>query len=330
MVELPLWGLLSAVLAPVAVAVLWAAANRSGGRREELSQEGVLKALSDNANSIREMTEQSLNRHFTNIDRKLSENSRGTDSLLKGLGERLTVAEVLNRNVENLRRILSDKRERGAFGEMRLEQLVKDQLPPQFYQFQAPVGADGNRVDCLIKLPRPQKPICIDAKFPLAERPQTEDEAQQSRKNLEIALKKHIDQIAAKYIVSGETAPHAGMFFPNEGVYMAVHEELPQVIQYAHKKRVVILSPTSMWLTLNTMASIIRDAQIHEKAKLLQREIGMLLEDSRRVNERCKKLQGHFDSAREDLDDLGLSVKKVGDRSDKITSMDFEEDKKLE
>lgn len=309
--------------------------NGSRGLSDVLGEqrEHLLQNLNAQANTIKEMTEQSLNRHFGNVDRKLSENKETTHSLLKNLGERLKLTELLNENVSDLHKTLADKQRRGAFGELRLEQIVKDQLPSEFYRFQATLE-NGNRADCLIKLPPPTKPICIDAKFPLSGydgggKPQDHNGTPTAKKTFEATLRTHVNDIAAKYIVPGVTEDHAGMFLPSEGLYILIYDEFPKLAEYARKMRVVLLSPGNLWLTLNTMGSLIKDIKIHEKAKLIQKEVGALLLDTARIGERSRKLQSHFDLARRDLDELGISVRKVGDRSDRIKTMDFEEAKKL-
>ena len=332
--------LLLAILAGITLILLapWWQSRPPKGVGDLLGEqrEGMLKSLHEQANAIREATEQSLNRHFTSVDRKLAENRETTHSLLKNLGERLRVTELLNDSVQGLQRTLTDKRQRGAFGELRLEQLVKDQLPSQFYEFQASIGDEKKyRVDCLIKLPPPTKLICVDSKFPLSsydgmdEQRSHGHEATAAKKVFATALRQHIKDIASKYIIPGLTQEHAGMFLPSEGLYILVHDEFPKVVDYARQMRVVILSPSSLWVILNSMSAIIKDIQIHERAKLIQKEVGLLLQDSRRMAERWDKLQRHFSSARRDLDELGISVRKVSERSDKIDSMDFEENKKI-
>jgi len=257
--------------------------------------EALLQKLNSQAQNIRELTDESLNRHFTNVDNKLESGRQTSDALLKGLGERLKITELLHQQVDTLNRILTNKQERGAFGELRLEQIVKDQLPTEFYEFQASLSRSDDKgekrviADCLIKLPPPSKPLCVDAKFPLPQEGETRN--QEFRTN----IKKHIKDISEKYIIKGVTDNKAVLFLP-----------------------------------LNSVASLIKDAKIYEQAKQLQKQVALLGEDSHRLSLRWQKLRSHFSQANRDLDDVGTSVDKITANSTKITQLDFEEKPKLE
>jgi DNA recombination protein RmuC len=89
------------------------------------------------------------------------------------------------------------------------------------------------------------------------------------------------------------------MFLPSEAVYAELHANLPQVVQDAFRRRVWIVSPTTLMATLNTVRAVLKDAKISEQAGLLQAEVGRLLDDVRRLDDRVGKLQTHFRQAGE-------------------------------
>ena len=289
-------------------------------------REALLEKLANQAQSIRELTDQSLDRHFKNVDGRLLQSSTTSNNLLKDLSERLKITEVLDQRVATLNQILTNKQERGAFGELRLEQIVKDQLPTSFYEFQATLPKGDSRViaDCLIKLPAPSKPICVDAKFPLPEDGEDREEAFRSH------LRRHVKDISEKYIIGGVTDEKAILFLPSEGLYgLLCSGKFAGLIDEARKKGVLITSPNTMWFVLNAVASLIKDAQIYEQAKQLQKQVAVLGEDSRRLSQRWEKLRTHFDQTNRNLDEVGTSVTKITSNSDKITQLDFEDRPKL-
>lgn len=259
-----------------------------------------------------------------------------TNKTITDLRERLvkideaqkTIAE-LSTQVVGLQDILANKQARGAFGEVQLENLVQSALPPSAYAFQA-VLASGKRADCLIHLPKPPGPICVDAKFPLesyhAFRGATDDAARVvAVRNFAAAVLVHVRDIAERYIVPGETAEGALMFVPSEAVYAELHASCPDVVDKANRAKVYIVSPTTLWAVLHTMRAVLRDVRMREQAGMIQKEVGFLLDDTRRLDERVEKLQTHFDQASKDVRDIRISTDKVIKRAAQISNVELED-----
>ncbi|MHA1567430.1 MAG: DNA recombination protein RmuC [Alphaproteobacteria bacterium] len=221
----------------------------------------------------------------------------------------------LSAQVVGLQDILGNKQARGAFGEVQLRDLVDMVLPPSARRYQAPIG-DNKRVDCLLLLPNPPGPIAIDAKFPLesytammnAEDDQTRKAA---RRQLKTDVLRHVDDIAAKYIVPGETAEAALMFLPSEAIYVELHSNFADVIQASYRARVFIVSPTTLWATLNTIRAVLKDVRMREAAGLIQHEVEKLMVDVKRLDDRSEKLQRHFAQASEDVRQIRISTDKI-------------------
>ena len=261
---------------------------------------------------------------------------RTGDNLAK-LHERLGVIDAAQRNIadlsreiSSLQRILSNKQSRGAFGQSQMEAIVADGLPRSAYEFQ-PTLSNGKRPDCVIRLPGHAAVIVVDAKFPL--------EAYTALRAAEIADAKraaaaqfrqdvirHVSDIAERYFIPGETQDTALMFVPSEAVYAELHESFDDVIQRAHRARVVIVSPSLLMLSIQVMQSILKDARLREQAGAIQREVAFLTDDVRRLQERVLNLQRHFGQARSDMDEIVTSAEKISRRGARIEALDVEDE----
>ena len=267
----------------------------------------------------------------------LQKQTQSTHKNLTSLAERLAVIDAaskqitdLTTQVSSLQNILSNKTERGAFGEVQLENLVRTVLPPNAYEFQHQLS-NGKRADCVLRLPNPPGDIVIDAKFPLEawqklQEATTNAEMQEARKALGLAVKGHVKDIADKYILAGETAESACLFLPSESVYAELHANLQSVIEDSYRSRVWIVSPTTMMATLNTVRAILRDARMREQTALIQKEILKLIEDVVRLDKRVESLDKHFAQATKDVSDIRTSTGKITKRGERIGEFDVIEE----
>lgn len=265
----------------------------------------------------------------------LEKSTQTTQTTITDLKERLAVIDAAQQNITQLstqvvglQDILANKQARGAFGEIQLNDLVVQALPPSAYVFQATLS-NGRRVDCLLTLPNPPGAIAIDAKFPLEpyqalREAGTDAEREAARRLLAQAITRHVRDIAERYIVPGETADSALMFLPSEAVYAELHANLAAVVQDAFRRRVWIVSPTTLMATLNTVRAVLKDARISEQAGLLQAEVGRLLDDVRRLDDRVGKLQTHFRQADEDMRQIRVSTEKIDKHAERIREVEVE------
>ncbi len=272
----------------------------------------------------------------------LHQQSERTGQSLKTLYERLAVIDTAQKNLTDLSQqmvglqdILSNKQARGAFGEIQLNDLVTATLPPSAYAFQVSL-ANGKRADCLLKLPNPPGPIVIDAKFPLesyqALRDAGSDEAAKTAAARRFAqdVKTHVVAISEKYIVPGETAESALMFLPSEAVYAELHANFLNVVEESYRRRVWIVSPTTLMATLNTVRAVLKDSRMREQAHVIQAEVQKMMEDVGRLDDRVGKLQTHFDQATKDIRDIRISADKITKRGDKIEDLQLSDDSPAE
>ena len=266
----------------------------------------------------------------------LADQTQRTALSLGQLNERLAVIDVAQGNLValsaemlSLKDILSNKQTRGAFGQGRMEAIISDGLHSKAYTFQATLS-NGTRPDCVISLPDSRLKLVIDAKFPLeAYNAMRAAEDDISRRAAEAQLKsdvqKHVKDIAEKYLIGGETHETAIMFVPSESIYVELNERFEDVVQRAHKSRVILASPNVLMLLVQTMQAIVRDVAMREQAGVIQAEVVKLLDDVTRMNERVVKLRTHFTQAGADLEQLSTSTDKVVRRATKIESLELDE-----
>ena len=272
----------------------------------------------------------------TRLENSLRDQNDRTNRSLTGMAEKLAVIEQANAHISalsgqvgELQNILSNKQARGSFGEVQLENLVRDALPESAFSFQHTLG-NGRRVDCFLDMPAPPGPICIDSKFPLESyralsAAGTDAERTAARRMMENDVRKHIADIAERYIIPGETADSAIMFLPSESVYAEINLQLPKLVEESRRRRVYMAGPDNLMLILHTVRAILRDARMHEAAGVIKTEVETMLQDVARLDERIKKLATHFGQVGKDIDEIQTSTRKITSRGAKITSIDVAE-----
>jgi DNA recombination protein RmuC len=262
--------------------------------------------------------------------------AKSTGETLGKLNERLAVIDAaqanlsgLTQEVLSLKDVLANKQARGAYGQGRMEAILRDGLPQGAYEFQ-PQLSTGVRPDCLVALPGDSRKLVIDAKFPLegftalrAAAGEAERRAAMQQVRADIGL--HVKAISEKYLIPGETQDMALMFVPSEALYADLHEHFDDLIQRAQRQRVLIVSPTLLAMAVQLMQAIVRDARMREEARVIQSEVGKLLEDVRRLGERVEKLDTHFRQASEDVSAIRTSSEKVTRRGERIGALEFED-----
>ena len=259
------------------------------------------------------------------------DNARLRERLAERLGmlsQNAIELKNISGDIANFKDILmGNKQARGTFGEKRLEDLVRDIMPPETYAFQS-VLSTGVRPDCIIRLPYPPGDMIIDSKFPLESYNRILENKNDigARKQFELDVRKHIDAIAEKYVIPGVTAESAMMFIASESIFMELHTSFPDTIEYAAHRKVFIVSPATLWATLNTIRAVLSDIKIKRVANKIKRELDLLLTDLGRLGERAARVDQHFALAQKDMGELQTSISKVSPRAEKLRDMDFGEE----
>ena len=259
------------------------------------------------------------------------DNARLRERLAERLGalsQNAIELKNISGDIANFKNILmGNKQARGTFGERQLEDLVRDIMPPETYAFQC-VLETGVRPDCVIRLPYPPGDMIIDSKFPLESYNRMINDANDgfARKQFELDVRKHIDAISEKYIIAGKTAESAMMFIASESIFETLHREFPNTVEYGARKKVFIVSPSTLWATLNTIRAVLSDIKIKRVAAKIKKELDLLLTDLGRLSDRAGNVARHFGQIENDIEQLQTSVSKITPRAEKLRDMDFGEE----
>ncbi|GLR50517.1 DNA recombination protein RmuC [Shinella yambaruensis] len=307
--------------------------------KAQTEMQGRVAAMADVFGSKQSETNQAINARLDGLTQRIgqsiSEQTRTTHENLRRLQERLAVIDNAQSNIQSLAKdvvglqaILSNKQTRGAFGQSRMETIITDAMPPGAYQFQAQLS-NGVRPDCTIRMPNGQPPLVVDAKFPLEAWNALSDgrspeaaklAAQQFRRDMET----HIRDIAEKYLLAGETQDTAFLFVPSESIFASIHENFEAIVQRAHRARIVIVSPSLLMLSVQVLQALLKDQRMREQAHVIQGEVARLMDDLTRLDDRVRKLSGHFTAAQKDVDLILTSTEKLTRRGARIGDMEFE------
>ena len=272
------------------------------------------------------------------VQERLDEGFKKTNQTFISVMERLaTIDEAqkkidgLTTNMVSLQELLGDKRSRGAFGELQLEGLIKNILPPDSYSFQH-TFSKGVRADCVLFLPDPTGTVAVDSKFPMENYQKMFDvklsdiDKAKAQKQFKLDVKKHINDIASKYIITDETSDGAVMFLPAEAVFAEIHAYHPELIQEAMAKKVWLVSPTTLMAVLNTARAVLKDVETRKQVHIIKSELGKLGKEFDRFDTRMKKLADNIRQAHENAQDVHITSQKITQRFTQIEKVELEED----
>ncbi len=309
-----------------------------GQAQQALINDTMLKAtttLSLSIESLSKAVDNRLEQIGGKVSDRLDEGFKKTNQTFVDVMARLaTIDEAqkkidgLTTNVVNLQELLGDKRSRGAFGEVQLEALVRNVLPVNTYAMQH-TFENGTRADCALFLPEPTGTVAVDSKFPLENYQRMLDsklsEAEQlvAEKQFKLDVKKHVDDIAKKYIISNVTSDGAVMFIPAEAVFAELHAYHQDVIEYAMNKRVWVVSPTTLMAVLNTARAVLKDVETRKQVHVIKEELAKLSKDFGRFDQRMKKLADNIRQAHENAQDVHISSQNITQRFAKIERVEL-------
>jgi DNA recombination protein RmuC len=297
--------------------------------------EAMIGMLATGQSQLQHVVNERLDSVSLRVGQSLETTKQQTVEGLQKLNERLAVIDSAQKNltdltsqVTSLRDVLSNKQARGAFGQGRMEVIVRDGLPKSCYEFQFTLS-NRMRPDCAVFLHDDRRPLVIDAKFPLEavtafREAKSEDERSKAAQRLRQDVAKHVADIAEKYLIPGETQELALMFVPAESVYAELHEGFDDIVQKAYRARVVLVSPSLLMLAIQVMQQIQRDAKMREAAESIRTEVDLMTDDLGRLRERVLKLQQHFGQLNEDVRQILISADKIDKRAGRIKELEFD------
>ena len=286
--------------------------------------------------ALTQSTDERLKSISAQVDKRLNEGFEKTTATFTDVLKRLALIDEaqkriteLSTNVVSLQEVLSDKRSRGAFGEVQLKSLVDNMMPAQSYAMQHTLS-NGRRADCVLFLPEPTGTIAIDSKFPLesyqamTDLSASELERRKALTQFRYDVTQHIKHISERYIVPGETSDGAIMFVPAEAVFAEIQAHHPDVVQQGQRSRVWMASPTTLMAILNTARAVLKDEATRKQIHVIRRHLSELAKDFDRFRERMDKLATHIGQAQRDVAQVNVSARKISDRFDTIEKVEME------
>jgi DNA recombination protein RmuC len=334
MPDWPLPALIALALALAALLLLVAARGRRG---EELGRiSATLEALAAAQERLAARGDERMREQERALGSRLDAAAERTAATASAIAQRLAVIDAARANIEALggqvgalAAVLGNKQARGALGEVQLHDLVQDRLPPSGYRWQHTLS-NGTRCDCLILLPFPPGPIAVDSKFPLeawaALQDCTEPGARAAAlRRFAADIRRHVEDIARKYLIPGETAEGALMFLPAEALHASLHAEHAGLVAEAARRGVHIVGPSTLWAVLNTMRGLLRDARLQDEARRIRQEVEALAEETARLERRVAALRGHFVAVQQDIREIETTAERIARRGEAIRALDIPE-----
>jgi DNA recombination protein RmuC len=306
-------------------------------RLGEMSKESMQSFAKSN-NDLHELLQKRLSDISGQVEQRLDKGFEKTTETFTDVVKRLALIDEaqkriteLSSNVVSLQEVLTDKRSRGAFGEVQMAGLISNIMPESSYELQYSLS-NGTRVDCMMFLPEPTGHIAIDSKFPLNSfQKMMDDEASETdrssaEKQFRLDIKKHIKDIAEKYIIENETADGAIMFIPAEAVFAEIHAHQPQLVDEAQRARVWMVSPTTLMAVLTTARAVLKDSATRKQVHVIQDHLVSLAKDFDRFRKRMDNLSKHIQQANRDVEDVHISATKISSRFEKIEKVELKEE----
>jgi len=326
-------------------------------KHQNQTRESIIENIRSGINELRKDLDRSIKSQNESIKQSLHGLTETTDNRLKDISGQVekrladgfdktnkTFSDVLKRlaliddaqkkitelssNVVSLQEILNDKRSRGAFGEIQLQSLVSNIMPESHYSMQQTLSND-KIADCVLSLPEPTGNIAIDAKFPLESYKKMMDvevaqvDRKEASRQFAKDIKKHINDISAKYILPPETADGAVMFIPAESVFAEIHGHYPELVEHAYQCKVWMVSPTTLMAILTTASAVIKDEQTRKQVHIIKEHLSALGKDFVRFQGRMDSLSKHIGQVSKDVEQVHTSARKISSRFDKIERVDL-------
>jgi DNA recombination protein RmuC len=304
-----------------------------GGQREAL-----LERLAATTESLNTKIDARLGEIAGKVNERLDEGFKKTNETFVSVMTRLATIDEAQKKIESLtgsvvslQELLGDKRARGAFGEVQLEGLVRNVLPPNAYEMQATMS-NGTRADCVLRLPPPTGLVAVDSKFPLENyhrmfEPGVNDvDHALAQKQFRADIRKHVDDISKKYIIPGETSDGAVMFVPAEAVFAEIHAHHAETVEYASAKRVWIVSPTTLMAVLNTARAVLKDVETRKQIHVIKDSLSRLSVEFGRFDDRMKDLAKHIRQAYDDVERVQVTSGKISQRFAQIEGVELDDE----
>jgi DNA recombination protein RmuC len=248
--------------------------------------------------------------------RQLNERLDKAAEVIAGVGKEVGQMSEIGRSMRELQEFLNSPKLRGNIGEEVLKDLISQMFPKHSFHLQYTFKS-GERVDAVIKTDAGILPI--DAKFPMEIFQKMTNERDKNRKLLlerEFVgnVKKHIDSIAKKYILPEEgTMDFALMYIPSESLYYEILC-LPEIMNYARKNRVYLVSPTTLYAHLQTILLSFEGKRIESRSREVFKLLRTLQLDYEKLNENMLILGKHLNNANAQFTNFSTGFTQLGNK----------------
>ena len=306
-------------------------------RLGEMSKDSI-ESFAKSNNELHELLQKRLSDISGQVEQRLNKGFEKTTETFTDVVKRLALIDEaqkriteLSSNVVSLQEVLTDKRSRGAFGEVQMAGLISNIMPEGSYALQHTLS-NSTRVDCMMFLPEPSGHIAIDSKFPLdsfqkmMDNEATDIDRVKAEKQFRLDIKKHIKDISEKYIIEGETADGAIMFIPAEAVFAEIHAHQPKLVDEAQRARVWMVSPTTLMAILTTARAVLKDSATRKQVHVIQEHLINLSKDFDRFRKRMDNLSKHIQQANKDVEEVNVSATKISSRFEKIEKVEIKQE----
>ncbi len=281
-----------------------------------------LLLINEKVNARMDQNFEKTNKTFINVLERLSK-----------IDEAQKKIDGLSQDIVSLQSILTDKKSRGIFGEVNLKHIlcsVFGERNDRVYQLQYTLP-NGMIADSVVFAPSPLGIIAIDSKFPLehyqlmVDKNNTKLEKESYEKMFKMDVKKHIDAISSKYILPSVTADQAMMFLPAEAIFAEINAYHQDIIDYAYKKHIWLVSPTTLISTLSVIQMIIKNMERDKYTSIIHEELNRLGIEFSRYKERWDKLSRSIQTVNKDVENMSITTLKISERFDKINQVEVGE-----
>ena len=297
----------------------------------------INKYLTEDFNSLNENIEKKLLLINEKVNERIDQNFEKTNKTFNNILERLTKIDEAQKKIDSLsteivslQSVLTDKKTRGIFGEVNLNYILTSVFGDkkgEIYDIQHTMS-NGSIADSIIYAPDPLGTICIDSKFPLENYQRMTDkslsatEREAATKLFKMDVKKHVDAIAEKYIIPGETADQAILFLPAEAIFAEINAYHSDLLTYSYNKKVWITGPTTLMSTLTVVQMVVKNMERDKYAHVIHLELNKLSKEFMKYRERWEKLSRSIDTVTKDIKDINITTEKITKRFDSINGVD--------
>ena len=312
--------------------------NETQNDKLERFQRNIQESMEKRFDAVKQQIDDKLAEINKKVDEKLQEGFKGTTETITQVRERLQAIDTAQKNIEDLskdvislRNVLEGNQTRGQYGEYQLSMVLHNVFGDTIgcyeeqYTMKKVKDGDDVRADAVVFVPEPNKMICIDSKFPFADyqrllETENDEDKERAKRDFSAAVKKHITTIKEKYIVEGKTSPYAIMFVPNDGVFAFIHHELPDAVEYAREKQVILTSPSTLPAILVTVNMVRIEAERAKNVKEISKQLSKLGKDFEMFGREWDQFSNQLALASRTREKLDSRVERISTKFDSISS----------